>query len=94
MKGSVIAKLTQCESKIKRRMFIILPKVGDIQYKTREEKESMAADIDSELSELFEESLVLKMKLAKIKDVPYAIDSIIETVRMVYQKRLNGLSKN
>lgn len=55
---------------------------------TREEKEAAALATDSNLMNLREKVLVLEASLAKIKDLPYAIDKKLDLLTLKLRRRI------
>ena len=89
-KGSLEAQLVVLDSELRRTLYLetqnVDPRNG-LTWLTKEEKESLILSGNEVVKDLYRKSLVLKAKIAKIKDIPFAIDKKLELLKLKYRRR-------
>lgn len=88
IKGTVLAQVSAAESIFKKRMYLETQRVEN-KFLKIEEKEAQVFASVAEVVELDRQLLLLRMKYAKIKDIPLAIDNAIENMKMAYTRKIN-----
>lgn len=89
-KGSIEAQLVVLESEYSRLMGLetqTVERPRDGGFLSKEEKEASALLQSEKLVELRDKIVVVKAKLCKIKDIPFAIDNKISLLKMKYKRR-------
>jgi len=88
-KGRVTARYKYINERLKRLLYIETQRLATVnKYMTKEEKEASAITQNSDICALKEEVMELEYKLDLIKDIPYAIDGKIDTIKTIYNRRI------
>ena len=94
-KGSLEAQIVVLDSELRRNLYLetqnVDPRNGS-SWLTKEEKESLILTGNEVVKDLYRKSLVLKAKIAKIKDIPFAIDKKLELLKLKYRRRCQNAS--
>jgi len=60
----------------------------DCRFKKIEEKIAIVRNENKDIDDRYKDLIILKAKLARIKDIPYAIDRKIDILKMAYQRAI------
>ena len=88
VKGTILAQISAAEGVFKKRMYLETQRVEN-KFLKIEEKEAQVYASVAEVVELDKNLTLLRMKYAKIKDIPLAIDNAIENMKLAYMRKLN-----
>lgn len=96
-KGTLLAQIAAKENEMKRKMGISTIKVAKEEpngkFLTRDEKEAVVLSLGGDIEKLDQELTTLRVRYAKIKDIPLSIDTAISNLKLVYTRKLNESSK-
>lgn len=93
-KGSILAYISIMEDKRNRMLYSETQKVDTgNKYLSKEEREAIVLSLHPEVAKLNNKLVLLRAKYSKIKDIVHGIDTIIQVIRMYYNRRINDKSE-
>jgi hypothetical protein len=89
LKGSIEAEIIITEADLRKDLYLQTNNLSTEpgQFKTNNEKEAIVFTMDSDLNELHRHLIVLKGQLSRMKDLPFAVDTKLNIVKLKYQRR-------
>jgi hypothetical protein len=90
-KASTEAQIYIIENELNRILYFEISNLGpEFKFKSLNEKDSIVQITHPEISDLKRKLSLLKAKLFRIKDVPFAIDKKLELIKLKYQRKRDG----
>jgi hypothetical protein len=95
MKGSLIARLTYLSQELDEELYLETQNVSqDGMFLSKEEKRATVLRTFKHLKDKNDVLLEVRMKYLRMKDVPQSIDMAINSLKMLYNRRINEENKS